>query len=56
MPAEYLSVTQAAALLGVSRRTIYNWVERKILILHRLPSGRPRIFRDDLLSLAGKAE
>lgn len=58
MPSDYLSITQAAAYLGVARRTIYNWIERKRLPVYRMPSGRPRICRADLLLLitAEKAE
>ena len=39
----YVNVKQAMEIAGVSRRTIYNWMEQGKLRTVRTPSGRPRI-------------
>ena len=35
-----MPVSFASALSGVSRRTLYNWMERDFIHWHELPSGR----------------
>jgi excisionase family DNA binding protein len=45
----YLTVDEAAAIVGVSRRTIYNWMYAKRVTVWRTPSGSPRIDRDSLM-------
>lgn len=46
---EYLNVTQAAALLGVSTDTIYSWTMRKTIPFYKL--GRlVRFKKSDLIS------
>ena len=42
-PSDLLTVKQAAAWLGVCRRTIYNWIWTGKVECVRLPSGRKRI-------------
>ncbi len=37
---EHLSVTDAAASVHVTRRTIYNWLERSLVHFVHRPSGR----------------
>lgn len=50
---EYLTVTQAADLLGVSRRTVERYMEEKHLTVLRLPANnRPRLKRTEVESLA----
>lgn len=46
---EYLSIAAAARVVGVSRRTVYNWLEAGKLAFVRLPSGMRRIRRADLV-------
>ena len=43
-----LSITKAAALVDVSRRTIYNWLESGKLEYRRTAGGSIRIFTDTL--------
>ena len=45
-----LSVRQAAAWLGVSRRTLYEWMKHGKISYQVTPSGRRRFIPDDLLS------
>lgn len=45
---ELLSITQAAARVGVTRRTIYNWIAAGKLTTVRTTGGRPRIVADTL--------
>lgn len=43
MPPDYVSIQQACALVGVSRRTIYNWLEAGKLTYVRTAGGSIRI-------------
>jgi len=43
-----LSITKAAALVDVSRRTIYNWLDSGKLEFKRTAGGSIRIFTDTL--------
>lgn len=43
VPDRLLSIKEAAAYAGVSRRAIYNWMESGKLPFRRLPSGMRRI-------------
>ncbi len=43
-----LSVTEAAQLVRVSRRTLYNWIRRDAVEYTRTVSGRLRIYTDSL--------
>ena len=45
-----LSVQQAAAWLGVSRRTLYEWMKHGKIPYRTIPSGRRRFLPEDLLS------
>lgn len=47
-PNRLLSVTQACALVGVSRRTVYNWITSGQVEYVRLPNGRARIVASSL--------
>lgn len=47
-PRKTMSITQAAAVAGVSRRTIYNWMKAGRLDTKRLVSGTTRIYEDSL--------
>jgi excisionase family DNA binding protein len=44
----YLSVPQAASYLGVSISTVRRYIQRSLVTVKRLPSGGPRIAREDL--------
>jgi excisionase family DNA binding protein len=46
----FLNPTQAAKYLGVGRRTIYYWMEKKQLPYSLTPSGRRLIKLTDLTS------
>lgn len=43
-----VNITQAMALAGVSRGTIYNWLRAGKLQHERTVSGRIRIYKDSL--------
>lgn len=45
-----LSVKQAAEWLGVSRRSLYEWMKRGKIPYRMTPSGRRRFLPEDLLS------
>lgn len=45
---ERLTIDQAAARVGVSRRTIYNWVSGRKVETIRTAGGSLRIFADTL--------
>ena len=49
MPIEWLNVMQASARVGVSRRTIYNWLKAGKLAYARTPGGSIRIDASTLL-------
>jgi excisionase family DNA binding protein len=44
-----VTIKEACALLGVSRRTIYNWLAKGRLETIRTPGGSVRIFVDSLM-------
>ena len=44
-----LSITSAAELADVNRKTIYRWIHAGLLEFRRLPSGTVRIFEESLL-------
>ena len=46
-----VSIMRAADLLGVSRRTIYNWIAAGRVNYCRTPGGAIRLFEDELLVL-----
>jgi predicted site-specific integrase-resolvase len=50
---EAVPIYKAMALVGVSRATIYRWIERGWVHGVQLPSGRQMICRDSLVSHAG---
>lgn len=43
-----VSIMQACAIVGVSRRTIYNWLNAGRLEYRRIASGSIRIYEDSL--------
>ena len=45
----YYTPTQAAALLGISRRTIYHWMDKGLMPYKITPSGRRLIQVDAIL-------
>lgn len=49
-PAGYLSLTETAEYLGVSRKSIYRYIADRGLPAHQLPSGRWIIDRAKLES------
>lgn len=42
-------IITAAKIMAVSRRTIYNWIERGLIETVRLPSGTQYIYADTLV-------
>lgn len=44
-----INMVQACAMAGVSRRTLYYWMEQGKVEVLRTPTGRPRILADTLL-------
>jgi excisionase family DNA binding protein len=44
----WLTLAQAAVLIGVSRRTLYNWIRRGKLSVRRTAVGSPRVREADL--------
>lgn len=51
VPDDWLSVTDAAAVLSVSRRTVYRYIELGHLPKRYLPGNRLRLARADVLAL-----
>lgn len=50
-----LSITEVTKKLGVSRRTVYNWIESGKVEILRVPSGCVRVVAESLLTdKAGK--
>ena len=47
---EWLTLSQAAKYIGVSRRTIYNWVASGKLKVWEIPSGHKRVKKSSLLT------
>lgn len=45
---EAFTVQQAGDYVGVSRRTIYNYIDAKLLPVHRTMSGKPLFLKPDL--------
>ncbi len=45
---KHLSVIQTARVMGVSRRTVYNWIKTRKIHWFRAPSGRIRVLVDSL--------
>lgn len=43
-----ITIAHAMALMSVSRRTIYNWLEKGLIACERTASGTPRIVRASL--------
>lgn len=39
----WVSIDEAAKIVGVCRRTIYNWIEQGLLQTRKIASGRQRI-------------
>jgi excisionase family DNA binding protein len=48
---EWLNKREAAALLGVSERTLMRWVQLDRCPVHRTPGGAPRFRRDEVDAL-----
>ena len=46
---EYISITEAAKMLHVSRETVYDWIRKGKVKPIKLPSGRLRIPKDELV-------
>ncbi len=44
-----ISIMKACELVGVSRRTIYNWIAQNLVEWVRAPSGSIRIYADSLV-------
>lgn len=51
---QFMSVGEAAALIGYSVRTLQRWDSAGILIAHRSPSGQRRYRRADVLAAIHK--
>lgn len=46
---KFISLTEAAKMCGVSRRTIYYWINHKYIEVYHLPSGSPRVDITELI-------
>jgi excisionase family DNA binding protein len=55
-PRRLLSIKQAQQLVGVSRRTIYNWMKTGKLEVVRLAGGHLRIYEDSLFRPLAKRD
>ncbi|MEJ0021774.1 MAG: helix-turn-helix domain-containing protein [Candidatus Doudnabacteria bacterium] len=53
MERKTISIPKACELVGVSRRTIYNWIETNKVEYMRIGDGTIRIFIDSLWREAG---
>ncbi len=51
--AEWLTLDEAAALVKVTRRTLYTWMDAGKVTVQYTPSGRRRILRRSLLTARG---
>lgn len=49
MSCEYMTPASAARLIGVAPSTVYRWMNQGLMTFLRLPSGRIRIAKCDLL-------
>lgn len=47
--AKFLTITEAAKMMHVSRETIYVWIRENKIRVFRTPGGRYRVLEDDLL-------
>jgi excisionase family DNA binding protein len=56
MDRQTLSIMQACEVVGVSRRTIYNWIAAGKVQYVRTAGGSVRIFADTLWRDASRAE
>lgn len=46
---QLLNVVQACAMVGICRRTLYNWMRLGLIEYVCVPSGHRRIYADSLL-------
>lgn len=53
---DLLTISDVADLLNLSRDTVHRLVRRGHLAPYRLPNGRPRFRRDDVLALLTRDE
>lgn len=53
-PREIVTILKACELVGVSRRTIYNWISKGKLEYIRTAGGSIRIFKDSLWQREGQ--
>jgi DNA (cytosine-5)-methyltransferase 1 len=51
MEKKYLSIKEAAGMLGVTTLTLRNWDKRRILTAYRNPINNYRVYRIDQLEL-----
>ena len=51
MEKKYLSIKEAATMLGVTTLTLRNWDKRKILTAYRNPINNYRVYKIDQLEL-----
>lgn len=49
LPEDLMKILPAARRIGVSRRTIYNWIEAGKIELWRTAGGSPRVSLGDLV-------
>ncbi len=50
-PEELLTVKEVALTLNVQRQTVWNWVKKGKLPAVRLPSGRIRVRKEEIVKL-----
>lgn len=44
----WMNMTEAAKYLGISRRTIYRWIDKGIIKVYEIGPGVKRIKKEDL--------
>ncbi|MEM4498275.1 MAG: helix-turn-helix domain-containing protein [Nitrososphaerota archaeon] len=52
----FVDPNELAAILRVSKKTLYSWTRAGLIPCHRLPSGRLRYDVDEVLEVLKRAE
>ncbi len=51
---QYFTITDAARYLGISRTSMYSWLDQGLVPIYTGPTGVRRIYRADLDALFAK--
>ena len=52
---DWITAAEVGRLFGVSRNTVRSWANGGLIPAHRLPSGRLRYRREDIVALLGES-